>query len=113
MPAYINVDTQDPERITPYWCGLLGVQVQPIRDNGQYVVLAPAPSLGGMMLVFQRVKKSDPGWPPSAAYPGVPNTPKRSLTASGHGPSGARTRSVAFPWIWSRTWRAAAPSCWW
>jgi predicted enzyme related to lactoylglutathione lyase len=61
MPAYINVDTQDPEHITPYWCELLGVEVLTIRENGQYVVLAPAPSLGGMMLVFQRVPEPKVG----------------------------------------------------
>jgi hypothetical protein len=56
VPAYINVGTQDPERITPFWCDLLDVKVQIVRDEGRYVVLAPSPRLpGSMTLVFQRV----------------------------------------------------------
>ena len=61
MSAYVNIDTQDPERITPFWCDLLGVEVQSIRDDGRYIVLEPAPSLGGLMLVFQRVPESKVG----------------------------------------------------
>jgi predicted enzyme related to lactoylglutathione lyase len=62
VPAYINVDSQDPERITPFWCDLLGVKVQSTREDGRYVVLEPAPSLpGSMMLVFQRVPEPKMG----------------------------------------------------
>jgi len=28
MPAYVNIDTQDPEHITPFWCDLLGARVR-------------------------------------------------------------------------------------
>jgi predicted enzyme related to lactoylglutathione lyase len=50
------MDTQDPERITPFWCALLGVEVRSVRDDGHHVNLEPSPSLpGSMMLVFQTV----------------------------------------------------------
>jgi predicted enzyme related to lactoylglutathione lyase len=56
VPAYINVDTQDPELVTPFWCGLLEVGIQGTRDGGRYVILGPSARLpGSMMLVFQRV----------------------------------------------------------
>jgi predicted enzyme related to lactoylglutathione lyase len=56
VPAYINVDTQDPDLVTPFWCDLLDVKVQTTRDEGRYVVLGPSSRLpGSMMLVFQRV----------------------------------------------------------
>jgi predicted enzyme related to lactoylglutathione lyase len=59
VPAYINVDSEDPDRITPFWCDLLEVKVQNTRDEGRYVVLAPSAHLpGSMMLVFQRVPES-------------------------------------------------------
>ncbi len=56
IPAYIVVDTQDPGKITPFWCALLGVGVFQDRDNGKYVTLEPSPKLpGSMMLTFQHV----------------------------------------------------------
>jgi predicted enzyme related to lactoylglutathione lyase len=62
IPAYINIDTQDPERITNFWCDLLGVKVLRTRDEGRYFILEPAPSLpGSMMLVFQRVPEPKVG----------------------------------------------------
>ena len=61
MPAYINVDSQNPERITPFWCQLLGVQVQSTWEEGNYAQLEPAKALGGLMLVFQRVPEPKVG----------------------------------------------------
>ena len=62
IPAYVIVDSQAPERITPFWCALLGVQVREYRNDGQYVALEPSPSLpGSMMLVFQQVPESKVG----------------------------------------------------
>ena len=62
VPAYINVDTQDPDRIVPFWCALLEVKVQSTRDEGRYVVLEPSRRLpGSMMLVFQRVPEPKVG----------------------------------------------------
>jgi Glyoxalase-like domain len=62
IPAYVIVDSQDPDRITPFWCGLLGVEVLEYRDGGHVVALGPAPSLpGSMMLVLQRVPEAKVG----------------------------------------------------
>jgi predicted enzyme related to lactoylglutathione lyase len=56
IPPYVVVDTADVDRVTAFWCALLGVGVLENRDDGHYVTLEPAPSLpGSMMLVFQRV----------------------------------------------------------
>jgi hypothetical protein len=64
IAAYVVVDTNDPDRITPFWCALLGVgflDVPEIRAD-RYVTLEPAPSLPGcMMLVFQRVPEAKAG----------------------------------------------------
>jgi predicted enzyme related to lactoylglutathione lyase len=89
MPAYVNIDTQDPERITPFWCDLLGVKVQSIRDDGRYIVLQPAPSLGGLMLVFQRVPESKVG----------KNRTKRVEALGGHWIEPGTTRELdGFEW---------------
>jgi predicted enzyme related to lactoylglutathione lyase len=57
--AYIVVDSQDPDLITPFWRALLGVEVVENRGHGHYITLGPAPSLpGSMMLVFQRVTEA-------------------------------------------------------
>jgi predicted enzyme related to lactoylglutathione lyase len=62
VPAYVTFDTQAPERIVPFWCDLLEVEVQITRDEGRYVVLAPSRLLpGSMMLVFQRVPEPKTG----------------------------------------------------
>jgi predicted enzyme related to lactoylglutathione lyase len=62
IPAYVVVDTQDPDKITPFWCSLLGVEVIQRRDEGHIVVLGPASSLPGeMLLVFQRVPEAKSG----------------------------------------------------
>lgn len=62
IPAYVIVDSKDPDRITPFWCALLGVEVREYRNHGQYVSLQPSPRLpGSMMLVFQRVPESKVG----------------------------------------------------
>ena len=44
MPAYVVVDSQDPDRIAPFWRALLGVGVLENRDDGHYVSLQPASS---------------------------------------------------------------------
>jgi len=62
VPAYINVDSQHPDRIVPFWCDLLAVRVATTRDEGRYVVLEPSSRLpGSMMLVFQRVPEPKVG----------------------------------------------------
>lgn len=60
MPAYIVLDTQDPQRLAKFYCALQGVDV--VRDygeDGQYLALAP--NREGLMLVFQRVPEPKAG----------------------------------------------------
>jgi predicted enzyme related to lactoylglutathione lyase len=59
MPAYIVMDTQDPERITPFWCEVMGVKVRSIRDDGRYVILDP--NREGLMVGLQRVPEPKTG----------------------------------------------------
>jgi predicted enzyme related to lactoylglutathione lyase len=61
MPAYIIMDTQDPERIAPFWCEVMGVRVRsgPGRDDGRYVMLEP--NREGLMIGLQRVPDSKLG----------------------------------------------------
>jgi predicted enzyme related to lactoylglutathione lyase len=61
LPPYVTFDSQDIERITPFWCELLGVDVQSVRDEGRYVILAPSRAVGGMMLAFQKVPEAKEG----------------------------------------------------
>jgi len=61
LPPYITFDTQDPERIAPFWCDILDVEVRSTRDDGRYVMLAPSRAIGGMMLAFQRVPEAKQG----------------------------------------------------
>jgi predicted enzyme related to lactoylglutathione lyase len=55
FPPYVVLDTQDPYMIAPFWRALLDVEVVQDRDEGHVVSLAPAPSLGGIVLSLQRV----------------------------------------------------------
>jgi hypothetical protein len=43
MPAsvgYLVIDTTDPALLTPFWCGLLDVEVETTIGDGQFVVLS-------------------------------------------------------------------------
>jgi predicted enzyme related to lactoylglutathione lyase len=56
------MDTQDPYRIAPFWCALLGVQVAQDRDDGHVVFLSPSPNLAGsMVLALQKVPEAKVG----------------------------------------------------
>ena len=60
MPAYIVLDTQDPERLTDFYTTLQGVEViANYGDGGQYVALGP--NREGLMLVFQKVPEPKVG----------------------------------------------------
>jgi predicted enzyme related to lactoylglutathione lyase len=59
MRAHVVIDSQDPDRVTPFWCGLLDVQVSFSRADSPYVALTPAS--GEWMLVFQRVPEPKTG----------------------------------------------------
>jgi hypothetical protein len=44
MPAsvgYLVIDTANPSLLVPFWCGLLGVEVDTTIGEGQFVLLTP------------------------------------------------------------------------
>jgi len=51
--GYVVIDTTDPERIAPFWCAVLGVEVAGSIEDGQYVILRPTKD--GLTVSFQRV----------------------------------------------------------
>jgi predicted enzyme related to lactoylglutathione lyase len=55
----VVIDSQDPDTITPFWCGILDVQVSAKHGEGQFVALTPAK--GGFTLVLQRVPEAKVG----------------------------------------------------
>jgi predicted enzyme related to lactoylglutathione lyase len=55
------MDTQDPYKIAPFWCALLGVEVSTDRDDGHVVSLQPSPAIGGIVLALQRVPEAKVG----------------------------------------------------
>jgi predicted enzyme related to lactoylglutathione lyase len=62
MPAsvgFLVIDSQDPERITPFWCSLLDVEVDTTFGEGQFVVLKPTKD--GLTVGFQRVPEPKAG----------------------------------------------------
>jgi len=62
MPAavgYLVIDTADADRLVPFWCGLLDVQVHSTFAEGQYVILSETAS--GLRLTFQRVAEPKGG----------------------------------------------------
>jgi predicted enzyme related to lactoylglutathione lyase len=62
MPAkmgFVVIDTVDPERLAPFWCGLLEVEVDTRIGDGQFLVLSATE--GGLTLGFQRVPEAKAG----------------------------------------------------
>lgn len=59
MPAYVIMDTHDPERILPFWCELMGVKVRASQDDGRYTILEP--NRDGLMVGLQRVPEPKVG----------------------------------------------------
>jgi predicted enzyme related to lactoylglutathione lyase len=62
MPAsvgYLVIDTADPDQITPFWCGLLDVEVETTIGDSQFVVLSATD--GGLTVGFQRVPDAKSG----------------------------------------------------
>jgi predicted enzyme related to lactoylglutathione lyase len=53
------IDSADPQRIVPFWCGLLGVDVDTSIGDGQFVVLSPTAE--GLVVGFQRVDDQKAG----------------------------------------------------
>jgi hypothetical protein len=42
MPAYIVLDSEDPERLTEFYCKLQGVEVRLTYADGRYTALGGA-----------------------------------------------------------------------
>lgn len=53
---FIVMDTQDPDRIAPFWCEVLGTEVETTVGEGQFVLLAA--TQGCPPLAFQKVPES-------------------------------------------------------
>jgi len=51
--GYLVIDATDPERLTTFWCAMLGVEVDSTVGDGQFVVLSPTKD--GLTVGFQRV----------------------------------------------------------
>ncbi len=62
MPAkvgYIVIDAVDPDRLAPFWCGILGVHVDATIGDGDFLILSPAED--GLTVGFQRVPEAKAG----------------------------------------------------
>jgi predicted enzyme related to lactoylglutathione lyase len=59
MPAYIVLDTQDPQPLVDFYCALQDVEVLVSYDDGRYVALGA--NREGLMLVLQRVPEAKVG----------------------------------------------------
>jgi predicted enzyme related to lactoylglutathione lyase len=59
LPAYIVLDTQDPERLVQFYGPLQGVETVAIYGDDQYHALSP--NQEGLMLVLQRVPEAKVG----------------------------------------------------
>ena len=62
MPAsvgYLVIDTTDPQQLTPFWCGLLGVHVGESIGDGQFIVLSK--TADGLTVGFQQVPEAKSG----------------------------------------------------
>jgi predicted enzyme related to lactoylglutathione lyase len=57
--GFLVIDTVDPSRLAPFWCGLLAVEVSSTLNGGQFVVLSPTDD--GLMIAFQRVPEVKTG----------------------------------------------------
>ena len=57
--GYLVIDAVDLERLAPFWCGLLGVNVDTTIGDGQFLVLSPATD--GLTVGFQRVPEAKSG----------------------------------------------------
>lgn len=59
MPAYMILDTQDPERLSEFYRELQGIETLVSYGEGQYHALAP--NREGLMLVLQKVPEPKVG----------------------------------------------------
>ena len=59
MPAYIVLDTQDPEPLIDFYCKLQGIEVLLTLRDGQWTALTA--NREGLMLVLQQVPEAKSG----------------------------------------------------
>ena len=59
MPAYIVLDSQQPERLAEFYTELQGIEVMLSYADGQYHALSP--NREGLMVVLQRVPEAKVG----------------------------------------------------
>jgi predicted enzyme related to lactoylglutathione lyase len=62
MPAsvgYLVIDSTDPGRLAPFWCALLGVEVEESIGDGQFIVLSK--TTDGLTIGFQQVPDAKSG----------------------------------------------------
>jgi predicted enzyme related to lactoylglutathione lyase len=62
MPAkvgYLAMDTVDPQSLAPFWSALLGVEVDIVIGDGDFLILTPTDA--GLTVGFQRVPESKSG----------------------------------------------------
>ena len=62
MPAkvgYLAIDSIDPNALAPFWCGLLGVDVDTEIGDGEFLLLSPTTE--GLTVGFQRVPETKSG----------------------------------------------------
>jgi predicted enzyme related to lactoylglutathione lyase len=57
--GYLAIDSTDPERLTHFWCAVLGVEVDSSIGDGQFIVLSPTKD--GLTVGFQRVPEEKVG----------------------------------------------------
>lgn len=57
--GYLAIDSVDPSLLAPFWCGLLGVQVDTTIGEGAFLLLTPTEE--GLTVGFQRVSERKAG----------------------------------------------------
>jgi predicted enzyme related to lactoylglutathione lyase len=57
--GYLVIDSIDPSRLAPFWCGLLGVSVDTTIGEGEFLLLTPTEE--GLTVGFQRVAETKAG----------------------------------------------------
>jgi len=57
--GYLVIDTVSPERLIPFWCSLLGVEVDARVGDDDYVILTP--TTDGTRITLQHVPEGKDG----------------------------------------------------
>jgi predicted enzyme related to lactoylglutathione lyase len=57
--GYLAIDSVDPNLLAPFWCGLLGVEVDTTIGENEFLLLTPTEE--GLTVGFQRVPEPKAG----------------------------------------------------